>query len=248
MPVLSGAKETAKDLQCKSQLRQVSQVLIAFSASHQDQLPSNRIRVGENEHMTWRAWLVKQDYLAGDIASGEQVVEGMDNAGGTASEGEVQDGSVWVCPSCPDVPLREEVDGPSVCVGDVASHYAYNGELAWQAYPLPEDKDASDFDLVQVRRPSQTIIVMETRAYWPDLRIRSVLGRGRFPGAPDKGAGGGYFSFWHGDRQGNWAMYDGSVTNMHLLETLDPDCLWLAEPAPLGTYADYKYLMAEEYR
>ncbi len=248
VPALSAAKASARDVKCKSNMRQFGIAGGAFMADHRDQLPSNRIRTGENEHITWRAWFAKHDYLAapgGVDVVGEQAGE-LDHAGGFGAIGVEDPDSVWVCPSAPSPPLRELQDGPSACVGDVPAHYAYNGELAWRSYPLNDNP--SDVDLVRVQRPSMTIIMLETRSYWPDLRIASVLGRGNFPGAEDKTTGTGYFSYWHGGVRGNWTMYDGSVQALRLLETLDPECYWLEAPPKPGTYADYGYLVAEVYR
>lgn len=248
VPALSSAKRSARDVKCKSNMRQFGIAGGAFAADHQDQLPSNRIKTGENEHITWRAWFAKHDYLpapGGADTVGEQAGE-LGHAGGVGAVGEEDADSVWVCPSSPSPPLREVQDGPSACVGDVPSHYAYNGELAWRSYPLNDNP--SDVDLVHIQRPSMTIIMLETRSFWPDLRIKSVLGRGQFPGADDKTTGTGYFSYWHGGVKGNWTMYDGSVQDLRLLETLDPECYWLAEPPEPGAYADYRYLVAEVYR
>jgi len=248
LPALSSAKRVALDVKCKSNMRQFGVAGGAFMADHQDQLPSNRIKTGENKHVTWRAWFAKNDYLpapGGTDAVGEQAGE-LDHAGGVGAVGADDPDSVWVCPSAPSPPLRELQDGPSTCVGDVPSHYAYNGELAWRSYPLNDNP--SDVDMVHIQRPSKTIIMLETRSFWPDLRIKSVLGRGSFPGARDKTTGTGYFSYWHADKRGNWTMYDGSVQTLGLLETLDPDCYWQAEPPEPGTYADYRYLVAEVYR
>ena len=145
----------------------------------------------------------------------------------------------------PDAPLREALDGASRCVGDVASHYAYNGEIAWQAYPL-EAARAQPSALIEVVRPSKTLVLAESRAWWPDLRLRSIQGRGRYPGAePD---GGGYFAFWHHDSTGNWGFYDGSVRVMRLRDTFDPQSLWHVRPPADFVARDVRLWLAERYR
>ncbi|GAB4108832.1 MAG: hypothetical protein Kow00105_16740 [Phycisphaeraceae bacterium] len=248
MPALSAAKRSARDVKCKSNMRQFGIAGGAFMADHRDQMPSNRIKTADNQHITWRAWFARHDYLPASprLSDISNTVGKLDHAGGLGAETLGGGDSGWDCPNAPSPALRELQDGPSTCSDDVASHYAYNGELAWRSYPLNDNP--ADVDLLHIQRPSQTIIILETRSYWPDLRINSVLGRGRFPGAEDKNTGTGYFSYWHAHASGNWTMYDGSVQNMRLLETLDPDCYWLEQPAEPGTYADHKYLVAAVYR
>ncbi|MEM6333132.1 MAG: prepilin-type N-terminal cleavage/methylation domain-containing protein [Planctomycetota bacterium] len=218
LPVLAGARGAAQTAACLSNCRTLGQVCTAFAVDHQDQLPSNRILAGPNQHVTWRAWLVDKKYMP--------------------------DGDAWVCPSAPDEPQREYQDGVSVCLDDIESNYAYNGELAWRTYPLTTDP--RDIDLVRIQRPSVTFIVTETRARWPDLRLRSFAGRGPGPSTADDDEGG-YFGWWHG-RASNWVMFDGHAKTMALSESLMPDSRWHAEAQPQGAHDHWMDDAASVYR
>ncbi|GAB4198246.1 MAG: hypothetical protein Kow00105_12220 [Phycisphaeraceae bacterium] len=150
----------------------------------------------------------------------------------------------WSCPENPSVPLREVLDGESACISDVASHYAYNGEISWKEYPLTE-ASIRDEDLIRIKNPSETIALLETRAWWPDLRLASVKGRGQFPFS---GEPGGFFSYWHNNRTGNWAMHDGSVINERLVDTFSPLSKWHLDRPEWGEYDYVKFWMADIYQ
>ncbi len=239
LPVLSAARNAARGAVCLSNLRNLSQSALAFATDHRDQLPSNRVRTdavpeydsGSNAtHLTWRAYLVLRGYLP----------DGPD-----AQRPDDPGSEVWRCPSSPTEALSEEglFDGfATFCVDDVVSNYAYNGMLAWR-YPPPAD--AADIDLVRIRQPSHTIVFLETRAVWPDLRENSVDGRGPTFGAEDDG--GGYFSWWHGGA-GHWATFDGSVTAMKLLDTVANPPRWRNERVDADFYDDWPDRIASVYR
>ncbi len=252
LPAMSLVRGRARSTLCMSNLRQVNTVLQSFAADYQGQYPRNRsVSTGDSAanqtaHKTWRAFLVQGGYLPGDASEEGEPVGDPARAGGQGATGRPDVGPVWVCPTVSDAPLRELLDGSSRCVGDVASHYAYNGEIAWREYPLPAGQAEPPGSLVKITSPSQTIVLLETRSWWPDLRLRSIQGRGRYPGADKDGSG--YFSFWHGNGAGNWAMYDGSVATRRLVDTLDPQCMWFAELAEAGAYAHTVYWVAENYR
>ena len=198
LPTLAAARRAAQALACKSNCRQLATVATAFATDHRDQLPSNRIKTGPDQHVTWRAWLVKQNYMpSGDT-------------------------DAWVCPATPTPPQREYQDAASTCADDIEANYAYNGELAWRSYPLNEDPE--DIDLITIERPTLTFIITETRAPWPDLRSGSFAGRGYTYGSPDDD-GGGFFGWWH-DGQANWVMFDGHVEAFVLSGSIDPECRW----------------------
>jgi len=252
LPTLRLARGSAEGAVCQSNLRQVSVALHAFAADHRDQFPRNRTAAGsgdqdEPRHTTWRAFMVRQDYLPGEAGVLGEPVGELARAGGQGATGATEPGSVWRCPSNVWQPLREHIDGPSTCVGDVAAQYAYNGEIAWEAYPLTGPEPA-ELRLVTIARPSETIVLAETRSWWPDLRLRSMLGRGQYPGADQDG--GGYFSFWHAAASGNWALYDGSVQQMTLRDTFDPELMWFADgerPASLAV-ASFRAWLGDRYR
>lgn len=220
LPVLGKARRAAQGVACASNLHQLGVSANTFAADHRDQLPSNRVQVrGQpGRHFTWRAYLVLRDYLAETDA--------------------------WTCPATPTPALSEEgrFDGVTLCDDDVASSYAYNGMLAWR-YPPPTDE--ADIDLVTIKRPSHTLVVMETRAVWPDLRENSIDGRGPTFGAEDDG--GGYFAWWHGGAA-NWMTFDGSVSRMTLLDTVTDDPRWRNERNDPSFYSDWPTRVAAVYQ
>ena len=149
LPALSAARRSAATVKCKSNIRQVTTAANAFAADHKNQLPENRIAVAPNEHVTWRAFLIRRNYLG--------------------------DPEVWVC-SAPNAPGAASESGltdrGSLCVDDVEAHYAYNGHLAWKRSPEPIE---SERDPVTIRRPSHTLLVAESRAIFPDMRAHEIL-------------------------------------------------------------------------
>ena len=247
LPVLSAVRGAGRSAVCLSNLRSVTQAALIFAADHRDQLPSNRVKSSAvpdistgatNAHLTWRAFLVLKNYLPdGPDAS---------DAGDAGS-------AVWLCPSAPTGAHSEQgrFDGfATYCEDDVVSNYAYNGMLAWR-YPPPTD--AEDIDLIRIKQPSVTFALAETRAQWPDVRERlvdiwavppAVMGT---PGAEATWDNGGLFSWWHaGD--GHWAMFDGSVASMGLLETVQNPPRWRNEPVDAGFYGDWPDRVAPVYR
>lgn len=241
LPVLSAVRGAGRSAVCLSNLRSVTQAALIFAADHRDQLPSNRVLSGAvpdvssgnpRNHVTWRSFLVAKNYLP-------------DGPDGTAQD---ESGSaVWLCPSSPTGALSEEgqSDGVTFCEDDVVSNYAYNGMLAWR-YPPPAD--AADIDLVRIKSPSHTIVLLETRAVWPDLRENSIDGRGATAFLPaDQIDDGGYFSWWHAG-SGHWATFDGSVVSMGLLDTVQGTPRWRNADIPADFYGDWPERVAPVYR
>lgn len=221
LPVLSKARQAAQGAACASNMHQLGVSANTFAADHRDQLPSNRVLSPSTSgmHWTWRAYMSVQSYFA---ASGN-----------------------WACPGAPAEPLDEmgKATAGTTCEADIASNYAYNGMLAWRSPPL---KKVADIDLVTIERPSHTIVMLETRAYWPDLRENSIDGRGSTPSADDDD-NGGYFGWWHGG-EANWSTFDGAVQRMALLETVEGDPRWRNERTDPSLYADWPARVAPVYR
>ncbi|MEM1444622.1 MAG: prepilin-type N-terminal cleavage/methylation domain-containing protein [Planctomycetota bacterium] len=235
LPVLASIRNAGRSAVCMSNLRTITQAALVFSADHRDQLPSNRVfssavpditSGAERAHITWRAFLVLKDYLP----DGPDLSDAGPEAGS----------EVWLCPSSPTGALSEQAQFDtfvSYCEDDVVSNYAYNGMLAWR-YPPPTDPE--DIDLVRVKQPSVTIALLETRAQWPDLREQVI-------DLPPYEDGGGAFSWWHaGD--GHWATFDGAVSAMGLLETVQNPPRWRNGPVPDGFYDDWPQRVPAVYR
>lgn len=217
LPVLGQARQAAKGVACASNLRQLGVSANTFAADHKDQLPSNRIaRRG----------------VAGRYVTWRAYLVDRDYLAET---------DAWACPSTPTPALSEQPVFAD-CDADVESSYAYNGMLAWN--PVPDD--AADIDLVTIKRPSHTLVVLETRSYWPDLRENSIDGRGVTP-APADDDEGGYFAWWHGG-DANWMTFDGAVSRMALLDTVDGDPRWRNTRTPESFYADWPDRVAAVYR
>lgn len=246
LPALALVKKQGGGTVCMSNMRQLFTGLSSFAAKNRDQMPPNRTPVGDLQHNTWRGLIVDQDFLAGEHEQFGQAIGEPGMAGGMGAEsvnGAADPG--WTCPNNPDPPLREVLDGDSECLLDVPSHYAYNGEISWLEYPLPDVEQISS-DLIRIKHPSKTIALLETRAWWPDLRLASIKGRGRYPFSGV--VGGGYFSFWHAGSTGNWAMHDGSVVKMRLIKSFSPECFWHIEDTEYGEFDYMKYWMADIYQ
>ncbi|MEO0587347.1 MAG: prepilin-type N-terminal cleavage/methylation domain-containing protein [Planctomycetota bacterium] len=224
LPVLAGARTTAQTLACATQLGQVNLAALAFAVNHRDQLPSNRTITAPGEHVTWRHLLVDQDYLP-------------------------EDADVWVCPVGSPRPASSELgltDTTTVCVGDIDSNYAINGSIAWKGGEHTTDE--SDTDLVTIRRPSHTVIFVETQAWYPDLRqefIPSVLTT--WPDGTGSSNGAGPYGFWH-QGKANWAFYDGHVELLGLRETVVPDSRWHNETVPPNHLAAWADQLPDVYR
>ena len=68
LPSLSAARAQARTVKCLSNIRQVGQAVMAFTADHGSKLPENRVAMSANTHVTWRHRLVEGNYLpSGDI-------------------------------------------------------------------------------------------------------------------------------------------------------------------------------------
>ena len=191
LPTLAAARRTAWTARCLSNQRQVGIGVLAFEASNRDRLPENRTNVAPTRHISWRHNIVASGYL--------------------------QDGEVWSCSLAPQDALSElnQTDNGSVSVGDVASHYALNGHLVWRLTPT---NDLAGKRLDSVGRTSHTLMLAETRAWFPDLRV--------IPGnLLQRWNGHSWFGYWHGG-QGVYTALDGHAFVEGLFNTGVPDCRW----------------------
>lgn len=231
MPVLASARASARTTECAANFRSINQALAAFAADTAGHFPKNRSVADEpDQHRTWRATLVRGRYLPGTTGSSSTLAGDTATAGGVGAVLEGAAESPWSCPAAPEPPMFEMIDGTSLCVDDVPANSAYNGEVAWEQYPL----DSSEDNMLDrlVTPAGRTAILVETRSWWPDLRLESIKGRGRFPGDTREEAG--YFGYWHPRAHLAWAMFDGSVAHASLADSLAESQWWGVEVTPQG--------------
>ena len=193
------------------------------------EFPANRFSPNPQvltQHVTWR-WLVHEGRYVGD-------------------------GDLWICPEEPGALTENNrsIHG-SKCIGDFEANYAYNGAALWRwspngapdgshnnRYGMPNGK--SELTLRNVGQANQTILLLESRGYWPDLGDWTV----GWSSWPDRA---GPLSYWH--RGGaNWAMADGAVRWMKLFDTGNSDCLWHIVPEPPDSHLDWLAIMPAQYR
>ncbi|MFK7883073.1 MAG: type II secretion system protein [Phycisphaerales bacterium] len=191
LPALGAVRTKARSTKCQVQVRSMMQSFAAFSAANQGKLPENRTLTGDAEHVTWRYRFAQDGYIPLD--------------GG------------WACPDHPGEPFSElgSWDVSTQCVGDVPSSYAINGHLLWRSETRDSEEDRPDF---QIDRPSHTILVAETRARFPDIRVTNQI-------VASDDERGGLFGYWH-SKQGSYGFNDGHAELIRFLDTGNPDCRW----------------------
>jgi prepilin-type N-terminal cleavage/methylation domain-containing protein/prepilin-type processing-associated H-X9-DG protein len=226
LPALARSRSTARTTACLSNSRQLVTAINAFSASNQGRLPENRTRVGASNHTTWRFRFAEEGYFPA--------------------------GKAWTCPDHPGQP-RSELnlpDNDTICTGDIPSSYALNGHVLWREDTLTNTSLRSE---AAISRPTHTILVAESTAQFPDIRVTNDL-----LASDDNNAG--YYGYWHAGK-GTYAFFDGHAQTINLLDTGNPDCRWHngkdltqdpAFPQPpeeLAQHAhpDWQYLVAPVY-
>jgi prepilin-type N-terminal cleavage/methylation domain-containing protein len=211
LPSLGNARVAVRETSCRSNMSQIGRGTTAYATDNAGQFPANRLtpNPGTNQHYTWRWLVVKARYVA--------------------------DGDLWVCPGpAPFAAVKEAGCHNSTCIGDIAAHYAYNGAAFWRFSPvgspdgshphaglgIPNEK--SELTLKNVRRPSVTFILLETRDTYPDI---GDWARNWISGKNQYNEDVGIIGYWH-RRGANWAKVDGSATWSKLYDTAEPDCWW----------------------
>ncbi|MEL7472250.1 MAG: prepilin-type N-terminal cleavage/methylation domain-containing protein [Planctomycetota bacterium] len=191
IPTLAGVRQRAATATCLAQSRTIATAVATFASSNAGRMPENRTLTAPDEHVTWRHRFLQEGYVAPAEA--------------------------WVCPAHPGEPQSEfgQLDVDSACVGDTPASYALNGHVLWRRDTL--DAEARIAESI-IARPSHTILITETRARFPDLRVTNQLV------AADDDIGGVY-GFWHAG-QGVYAFQDGHAETIAFLETGSPDCRW----------------------
>lgn len=191
IPSLSKARRSARSVVCQNNSRQIVTAITNFTVNTQGKLPENRTRVNGTQHVTWRAKF--------------------------AEDGFIPDGPGWRCPDHKGDVQSElgRIDNDTICIGDIASSYALNGHLLWRENTLATTARQSD---ALVQRPSHTILLAESRAQFPDIRVVNDLV------AEDLGDGG-VFGFWHSGK-GTYGFADGHVELVNFLDSGSPDCRW----------------------
>ncbi len=226
VPVLSTVRQRARTTRCLVQTQQLAVAINTFGASNKGRLPENRPLVKPGEHITWRAMFVQDGYMT--------------------------DGDAWRCPTNrePTISELDLIDNGTKCVGDVLSNYALNGHLLWRLDKQVSEADRTDSAL---QRPAHTLLLTETRLYFPDLRATDYL-------LAQDDDEGGVFGYWHGG-DGVYGFIDGHAQTINLLDTGNPDCRWhngrdltedVVNAQPTEQYKphdhpDWKYLVNKVY-
>ncbi|MBY0311793.1 MAG: type II secretion system GspH family protein [Phycisphaerales bacterium] len=194
LPTLAASRKRARDVVCMSQARQIMTAMNAFVASNKGRLPENRPLINDGEHITWRYLFLRNGYIGQDQA--------------------------WICPSHPGQPPAGEqgmIDNGTRCAGDIPSSFAINGHVVWRERKRTDEADQAD---TAIARPSHTLLLAETAAAFPDIRVINRIVASEF--GPD---GGGAFGYWHQFR-GTYAFMDGHAEQLGFLSTGNPDCRW----------------------
>lgn len=193
LPVLAMARKSGQTVTCASNMRQLGIMVNTFTVDNKDAFPANRIAAGSpgvSQHITWRAWLVTLGYVDQDAA--------------------------WFCsqgsPTAPRSELGRNILS-SDCIDDVETNYAYNGSAFWGTGGININK-GTDKKQVNIHRPSELIMLVETQGWWPDL--------GDWMLAQPYFAGEGWGGYWHPNQTTNYAMADGSIKSAKAIDMLDP--------------------------
>ncbi|MGQ9738187.1 MAG: DUF1559 family PulG-like putative transporter [Armatimonadota bacterium] len=180
-PVFAQAREKARTTSCLSNMKQIGLAALMYVQDYDEKFAPNRIWHDGGTHSTWRC--VVMPYMKND--------------------------TLFLCPSAPRSLNEFYWDlwvGPTGCVCDVSmtredfdanprrmkgqANYGVNGDVfnANGRYVV---------GLAQFDRPANTIMILETRDFWPDL------GTWTFGWNYDQG--GGSLPFWH-SKGGNYTL------------------------------------------
>jgi prepilin-type N-terminal cleavage/methylation domain-containing protein/prepilin-type processing-associated H-X9-DG protein len=228
IPALGAARARARTTVCLAQAQQLAVAVNAFSAANKGRVPENRPLVEEGKHITWRSMFVRDGYVTPDKS--------------------------WICRAQPVKPQGERglMDNGTLCVGDVASSYALNGHVLWRSKKSLDLAGVAD---TAIARPSHTILIAETNAYFPDIRVTNELL------SNEDSSGVGFYGYWH-NRKAVYSFLDGHAEPIGLLDTGNPDCRWhngkdfTVDPVtpqppdevPPHGHPDWKLLVGEIYR
>ncbi|MEO1584004.1 MAG: prepilin-type N-terminal cleavage/methylation domain-containing protein [Planctomycetota bacterium] len=199
LPALAAVRSQARTTQCLKQAQQSAVGVMTFAGDNKGRLPANRTGVGDGDFVTWRYLLSEGGYISAEAC---------------------------VCPAHPGREPASELgvgDRGAACVGDIASSYALNGHLLWQEALGDATVSRSD---VSIARPSHTILITETRARFPDLRVTDPLIASDLV---DAGGDGGVYGYWHragGRSAGVYSFSDGHAEAINMVDTGSPDCRW----------------------
>ena len=112
----------------------------------------------------------------------------------------IRNEQIYECPSKPGLKGEMDYEGYPADIQDIRSNYACNGNIFGEAR-----SDSA------ITRPSELIMLLETRDYWPDLGTWTI--------SWNYGDGGGAIGFWH-NGTGNYGFADGHVKVLKLSQTL----------------------------
>ena len=237
-PVFAKARERAKTTACISNEKQIGLACMTYADDYDGTYPINRIPiVGGN--WTWKR----------------------------AISSYVKSYDVWKCPSVVNYWAGtggKKQPASSIFVGDesnslpqfrndrtqwLPASYGYNGGFFFES---ANDKDVRPRKLSEVKDPSGTLMILNTRMAYPDLGPWMLTDKCDLNGV-DLTAGGNpkYGPFVAHNGRIPIIMADGHVQALKLIQTVQPTDMWKARDNRYDTQAKLLLIvngMADEYK
>ena len=221
LPVLSQAKEKARQTGCLNNTKQISLSVTLYASDNNETMCGERMGGGSgtvwppppkpNDGQVWTWSFALLPYTTGSTA---------DHSGG-----------LWVCPTMPPTWSHEleEVDD------DVPSSYGIAEDTFWGTYG---DTGVHAYSMTRTVKPAQMILLGDSR--WPGPGISA-----RFLGWDYA-----WMGFWH-MRRCNYAFWDGHSEALRALMTVtddERDCMWGHDIWPHTAHVTARASARAEYR
>ena len=212
-PVFGKARERARATACLSNMKQLGLALETYLSDSDGVYPMNRFPVKPGEPLAVANWNHGSKYTWR-----------------RALDGYTKSLQVWTCPSNDFIWNTKGHEGEVGAVpGDLSNRvpeykdrqiptsYAYNGGYFGEAYPVGEPQRPRE--QAEIKSPSQLILILESRAGYPDLGywcINDDCAR----------VGEGLGSFQTHQNRLNWIFADTHAQSLKLIQTITPQQGW----------------------
>ena len=153
LPALNKAREKAKAISCASNLKQLGTAAAMYTQDYEDWLPVDRLNTGVNECMEWRMEL--STYLYSNPVT-------------SSHDRKIKTGA-YECPSFKNISI-DYYDGG----------YGWNYKYLGLAANIIPPNEWARFKVLQVKKPSNTIMIADTTDWMPGTDAR-VLARVTYP-------------------------------------------------------------------